>query len=208
MVTVVDFRMGNIRSVINACEYLGMPARASGDPEVVANSGMLVLPGVGSFRAAMRNLKGLGLAEALAEAVQVRRRPLLGICLGMQLLAEEGTEDGLTPGLGWVPGRVERFRFEDPGVKVPHVGFNTVRVVRPGALFAGLPEQMDFYFVHSYRLVCREEETVTGWADYHGRFVASVQRGNIAGTQFHPEKSQSNGLLVLRNFFASGGPDA
>ena len=204
MITIVNYRMGNIRSVESALEYLGAPCQISGDPRTIERSDMLILPGVGSYRAAMQNLNTLGMTDALNEAVQIRKRPILGICLGMQLLADEGTEDGITPGLGWIPGRVVRFSFEDPAVKIPHIGFNSVHVETSDPLFSAMPAEVDFYFVHSFHFQCQDSASVSGWADYQGRFTASVQRDNIYGTQFHPEKSQSNGLQVLKNFVEMG----
>ncbi len=203
MITIVNYMMGNIRSVQNALAYLEADAHVSSDPAVIAQSDKLILPGVGSFRSAMENLRTMGIVEALHEAVVARKRPILGICLGMQLLAEKGTEDGMTEGLGWIAGKVVRFDFPDSSHKIPHIGFNSVSFV-PGdnPLFNSMGERSDFYFVHSYHFTCRNALDVTGWCDYNGQFVASVQAGNIFGTQFHPEKSQSNGLKVLRNFIA------
>jgi len=204
MITIVNYRMGNIRSVQSALEYLGTPCQISGDPRTIERSDMLILPGVGSFRVAMQNLTMLGMTDALHEAVLIRKRPILGICLGMQLLADEGTEDGITPGLGWIPGRVVRFAFDNPLTKVPHIGFNSVHVATRDPLFTAMPDEVDLYFVHSYHFLCSENASISGWADYQGRFTASVQKGNIYGTQFHPEKSQSNGLRVLKNFVELG----
>lgn len=203
MITIVNYRMGNIRSIQNALEYLGVAAQVSSAPYVIAGSDKLILPGVGSFRAAMENLRSMRIVEALNEAVLNKKRPILGICLGMQLLAAEGTEDGITHGLGWITGNVIRFDFQDLSYKVPHIGFNSVHFV-PGnnPLYQGMGEHSDFYFVHSYHFACLDSKNVTGWSDYYGRFVASVQHENIFGTQFHPEKSQSNGLKVLKNFIA------
>ena len=201
MITIVNYKMGNIRSIQNALEYLGVAARVSSDPAVISGSEKLILPGVGSFRIAMENLRGMGIVDALHEAVLIKQRPVLGICLGMQLLAEEGTEEGLTRGLGWIRGNVVRFDLHDPSHKVPHIGFNTVQFVQANnLLFKNMGEHSDFYFVHSYHFSCADSKDVSGWSDYHGRFVASVQHDNIFGTQFHPEKSQSNGLTVLKNF--------
>jgi len=203
-VTVVDYGMGNLRSIRGALEFLGVPHRVSADPAEIAAADRLILPGVGSFGAAMRNIEARGLGEPLEEAVMRRGRPILGICLGMQLFAAWGEEEGRTRGLGWIPGRVARFRFDDPSLKVPHVGFNTAEVARGDEpLFEGLGGGADFYFVHSYRLEPEEPSSVTSWTDYGGRFPASVRRGNVTGTQFHPEKSQSNGLRLLRNFARS-----
>ena len=137
--------MGNIRSVQNALAYLGKDSQVSSDPRTIAESEKLILPGVGSFRTAMQNLLELGIVEALHEAVIVKGRPVLGICLGMQLLAQEGTEDGITNGLGWIPGRVVRFELTDPSYRVPHIGFNSVRFVQGGnVLFRNMGERLIF----------------------------------------------------------------
>ncbi len=200
MITIVDYKMGNLRSVRNALGFLGYESRVSGNPDEIADSKMLILPGVGSFREAMKNIRETGLEEALNEGVLNKKRPILGICLGMQLLASEGTEDGITKGLNWIPGTVQKFRFDDPWIRLPHVGFNAVHFKETGRnLSEGLGESVDFYFVHSYHFVC-EDKYVTGETDYHQLFVSSVKRNNICGMQFHPEKSQCNGLKLLKNF--------
>lgn len=200
MITVVNYGMGNIRSIINALDYLNIKSRVVSSPQDILGSDSLILPGVGSFFIAMQNLHSLNLIDSLNEAVLVNKRPVLGICLGMQLLAEIGTEDGNVRGLGWIPGYVKRFDFEKASYRIPHTGFNSVSFVAPkSSLFNYLGNQEDFYFVHSYHVEC-DSEYVSGYVDYHGKFVASIERENIYGTQFHPEKSQSNGLMVLRNF--------
>lgn len=201
MITIVNYKMGNIRSVVNALEYLRVPCRVSSDPAEILASEKLILPGVGSFNVAMKNLNRAGLVSPLNEVVLDKKRPILGICLGMQLLAGAGEEDGETRGLGWIDARVVRFKFDDPLVRIPHTGFNAVHFSqRSSRLFASLSNHADFYFVHSYHMICNRAEDIIGRADYHGEFVATVEKDNVFGTQFHPEKSQSNGLLVLRNF--------
>lgn len=200
MIAVVNYGMGNIRSVVNALEFLGAPSRVVEKPHEILKSEKLILPGVGSFFRAMQNLHERGFVEPLNEVVLVKQRPLLGICLGMQLLATHGTEDGDVPGLGWIPGRVIRFSFDNPTYRVPHTGFNTVEFgPNPCPLYDRLDREADFYFVHSYHFEC-ENRYITGQTDYHGPVVASVVFKNIYGVQFHPEKSQSNGLVLLRNF--------
>ena len=200
MISIVNYGMGNIRSVQNALSYVGGASRVVSSPEEILKSSKLILPGVGSFRAAMENIRRENLELPLNEAVLKRGAPILGICLGMQILAEEGEEDGPTKGLGWIRGRVQRFPAEKLSIKVPHIGFNSVEFEpsKPG-LFQALGGKADFYFVHSYRMVCARED-VSCWANYGEKFIAGVQKKNIFGLQFHPEKSQSNGLSVLKKF--------
>jgi len=201
MLTIVDYGMGNLRSVTNALGYLGETAQVSGDPATIMRSDKLILPGVGSFRRAMENIRGRGLLEPLAEAVAVKKVPVLGICLGMQLLATRGEEDGGADGLGWIAGEVVPFAFNDAAARIPHIGFNAAwSAGRSSPVFAALADPADFYFVHSYFLRCQDEASVALWCDYHGRFCAAVERENVFGTQFHPEKSQANGLALLARF--------
>jgi glutamine amidotransferase len=199
-VTIVDYGMGNLWSIKSALEYLGVPSVIESSPEKIASSERLILPGVGSFARAMHNLNERGLTEALNQAVIDRRRPVLGICLGMQLLANAGSEDGLTNGLGWIPGEVVRLKEAVVG-KVPRVGFDNVQFTGENEpLFAGLGGHADFYFVHSYHFLPKKSDVVKGTCDSGISIVAAVGAENIFGVQFHPEKSQSNGLRLLHNF--------
>jgi glutamine amidotransferase len=201
MLTIVDYGMGNLRSVRNAVAYLGGDAGVSSDPAAIARSDKLILPGVGSFRRAMENIGRRDLADPLAEAVLHRKVPVLGICLGMQLLARRGEEDGGASGLGWIQGEVVPFRFEDASARVPHVGFNSVVATAPSSkVFGHIQEPTDFYFVHGYFLRCDSDASVALWCDYNGRFCAGVEHENVFGTQFHLEKSQANGLAILARF--------
>jgi glutamine amidotransferase len=193
--------MGNLWSVLSALRYLGVEPIVSGDPAVVVAADSLILPGVGSFRKAMQALQTLGLVEALSEAVLSRKSKILGICLGMQLLAERGTEDGECPGLGFIPGSIDRFTREELGsLKVPHIGFNQVRATPHSRLFKGIVSPADFYFVHSYRLLAADFPGDRGLCCYGTEFLAAYEHENIFATQFHPEKSQTNGLKLLNNF--------
>jgi glutamine amidotransferase len=200
---IVDYGMGNLWSVFSALRYLGAAPIVSADPDVVAKANTLILPGVGSFNKAMQALNNSGLADALRDAVIVRQRKLLGICLGMQLLAERGNEDGVCPGLGFIPGTVDRFtRGELQDGKLPHIGFNRVRADAKSRLFQGIMKSSDFYFVHSYRLLANGLPGKHGICNYGVDFLAAIEHENIFATQFHPEKSQTNGLQLLSNFLA------
>jgi glutamine amidotransferase len=201
MIAIVDYGMGNLRSVQNALEFVGASCTITGDTATLLDADKVILPGVGSFRAAMENIERRGLRAPLDRCVHQQGKPFLGICLGMQLLAERGDEDGPSDGLGFLPAEVKRFPFKDPSLPIPHIGFNAVALGgRP--LFAGLGDSADFYFVHSFRMECREAGDVVGWCEYGERFAAAVEHGNVVGTQFHPEKSQTNGLRLLANFVA------
>lgn len=205
MIGIVDYGMGNLRSVRNAVENLGFPSRIVDAPDDLSGCRRLILPGVGSFREAMENIRGRGWVPALERAVFGERTPILGICLGMQLFLSAGDEDGPSEGLGWIEGHVRRLEVPD-GTKLPHVGFNSVRhSPRPG-LLSGVEDLSDFYFVHSYHVVPRDASIVTSRAVHGVEFASSVQTGSIFGTQFHPEKSQGNGLRLLHAFLRESDP--
>lgn len=198
MIAIIDYRMGNLRSVEKGFEHAGVEdVRVTDDPAVLAAADGIVLPGVGAFRDASANLRESGLWDVLLDRVKAGT-PFLGICLGLQLLADVGLEDGEWEGLGLVPGTCERL---PGGVKIPHIGWNTVEYPRESALFDGIPESTAFYFVHSYRLVPQDESCIIGSAEYGVRFAAAVQFGPAAyAVQFHPEKSSTDGLALLANF--------
>lgn len=195
-IAIINYGMGNLLSVQKALARLGYPAEITSDPEVVAAAPGVILPGVGAFADAMVNLQRLGLAAALRE-VDRRGVPLLGICLGLQLFFTTSAEGGRVAGLDFLPGKVERLPV---GLKVPHIGWNQVHLRRPGALFQGIPQESNYYFVHSYYIEPADSGIVTGVTEYGLIFAASVQRGNLFGVQFHPEKSSRWGLKVLKNF--------
>lgn len=199
-VLIIDYSMGNLRSVQNAFAAVGCQAVVSRSPSDLRRADRIVLPGVGAFGDGMRNLEQSGWIDALEAEVRGRAKPFLGLCLGMQVLAERGSEHGDHPGLGWLPGEVERFPAN--GIRVPHVGWNDVAVARHSRLCSGLEDRASFYFVHSYVLRLRDETPVVGTCDYGGPFPAIVERDNLFATQFHPEKSQRSGLAILRNFAA------
>jgi len=208
-VAVVDYGSGNLHSAVKALERA---ARESGtetivltrDPEVVARADRIVLPGVGAFADCKRGLDAVpGMVDAMTDAVRKKGRPFFGICVGMQLLADRGLENEVTAGLGWISGEVDRIAPGDPALKVPHMGWNTLAPQKPHSLFDGIPlgpRGLHAYFVHSYNLKPADKGDLVAEADYGGAITAAVARGNVAGTQFHPEKSQLLGLAVLANF--------
>ncbi len=198
--TIVDYGMGNLRSVQKAFSAVGGSPEVTGDPARVRQSRRLVLPGVGAFGDAMRNLREAGLDAAILESVG-GGTPLLGLCLGLQLLFDEGEEFGHHPGLGIIPGRVRKL---PAGVRVPHVGWNQVEGLRPDPLLEGIPEGDYFYFVHSFYVEPASPGSVLGWTDYGLRFCSVARNGNAWGAQFHPEKSQDAGKRLLRNFLRVG----
>ena len=214
MIGIVDYNMGNLASVINAFRKVGADARLESDPSNLAQYDKLILPGVGAFGDAMEHLKSNGMDEAV-KAYSASGKPLLGICLGMQLLFESSEEFGKTEGLGLIPGNVVAFdesRFDHPQ-KVPHMGWNELFVQRTkrmedgrwkmedgrSPLFAGLPDEFYLYFVHSFHAVCDDKYAI-GKTHYGYEFVSAVQNGNIFGIQPHPEKSHENGLKIIENF--------
>ena len=200
MVTIVDYGSGNLRSVQKAFEHLGAAATITDDPQVVAAAERLVLPGVGAFGDAMRELHRRDLVAPIVAHVRADR-PFFGICMGLQLLFDTGREGGRHEGLGLLAGDVARFDLP-AGYKVPHMGWNTV-TWRPGARPAGCADGEHFYFVHSYHARPADESVVAAVADYGGPLCAAVARGRLFATQFHPEKSQAAGLRLLRAFLAS-----
>ena len=198
-IVIVDYGLGNLWSVMNAFEFMGANVILSSDPEVVAASCKLVLPGVGSFGTGMNNLHERGLVGALHEAVLNRGVPILGICLGMQLLADASEEAPGVNGLGWIPGHVRK--FTDKTLRLPHMGFNGVGADAVNPLFeTGLAAPEDFYFVHSYCFVPDNVAHGLARTRYGDEFISAVHKGNIFGVQFHPEKSQSSGLKLISRF--------
>lgn len=201
MIVVIDYGMGNVGSVVNMLRKVGADAEATGDVDAIAQASKLVLPGVGAFDAAMTRLRDRDLVSVLNRRVIEDAVPILGICLGMQVMTES-SEEGREAGLGWFAGGTRRFRFEDgePRLRVPHMGWNVVRTVKPTPLFDGMFEEPRFYFVHSYHVYCRNQDDVMLTTDYGYRFVSGISKGNIYGVQFHPEKSHAYGMRLLKNF--------
>ena len=200
-VLIVDYGMGNIASARRAIEECGAEVLVSGDPADIRAADRIVLPGVGAFPVAMARLRETGWVNALRSAVHDDGLPLLGVCLGMQLLADESDEVTKTQGLGLIPGRVERIVPTDAAERVPHVGWNEVRH-NGGALFQGVPSGSDFYFVHSYRFVPVSDDAILATTPYAGETVSAVGNDRVAGVQFHPEKSSRVGFRLLKNFLA------
>ncbi|HYD50225.1 MAG TPA: imidazole glycerol phosphate synthase subunit HisH [Terriglobales bacterium] len=199
MIVVIDSGTGNLHSVVRAFERIGAAAIVSVSPHQVAKAERIVLPGVGSARAAMATLAEHQLIEPLEQRVRGDCVPFLGICLGLQLLTRT-SEEGEVSGLGWIAAATVRLRPTDPLQKVPHLGWSDVNIRRSAPLFAGVPAGACFYFAHSYAVRCDDETSIAAEAEYGMRFAAAVQQGNVFGVQFHPEKSQAHGLQVLRNF--------
>ena len=202
MIAVINYGMGNVGSILNMLSKIGVPAGISSDPKEIADAEKLILPGVGAFDTGMTHIREMGLLPLLNEKVLDRKTPVLGICLGMQLLTLR-SEEGRQPGLGWIDGEAIRFRFDPQksGLKIPHMGWNRANPLRTRSLFKGFDEkEAVFYFVHSYHVVCNQEEDVLAVTHHGYNFASAVQRGNIMGTQFHPEKSHRYGLRLLKNF--------
>jgi glutamine amidotransferase len=200
VIVIVDHGMGNLGSVHNMLRKIGADAVRSADPAVIEGADKLVLAGIGAFDGAVGRLAELGLVDLLDELVLGRRVPVLGVCLGMQLMAQS-SEEGARTGLGWLDAEVRRFSFApDVRLPVPHMGWQEISVTRPSALFDPAEADPRFYFSHAYHLVCHDPADVTATATYGYEFPAAVERGNILGTQFHPEKSHVFGLEVYRRF--------
>jgi glutamine amidotransferase len=210
MIAIVDYGMGNLRSVWKAFRHLGADARLTQDPDEVIRAERIVLPGVGAFGDCMGNLKRLDLLSALREAIS-RGTPYLGICIGLQILFTESTEFGRTPGLGILEGTVDRFPSESaththhPGatLKIPHMGWNSLKILKRAPHFQGIPEKAFFYFVHSYYVQPQDPGIVASTTEYGLEFASSVWNDNLFACQFHPEKSQEMGLRLLKNFLDS-----
>lgn len=199
-VMIVDYGVGNLASVAAAVEKVGYQGVISGDPVTLRKAHKLILPGVGAFGDGMKSLRERGLADVLDALVLKAGVPVLGICLGFQLIATRSEEFGEHEGLGWLDADVVRLRPADETLRVPHVGWNELYQTKPSPLFEDIEDGTLFYYVHSYRMVPRSDDVVIGECDYGGRFAAAVRKDNIFAVQFHPEKSQRGGLSLLKNF--------
>ena len=199
-ITIIDFGMGNLQSIKRKFNKAGANAIITSDPFEIINADKLVLPGVGHFKNAIQNLKDLKLWEVLNEAVLVKKTPILGICLGMQLMSEH-SEEGDIDGLGWFDANVVKFKIKDSlKFKVPHKGWNSLIVLKPSKLFNEIDLKTEFYFVHSFHFQCNNKSDILSETVYENKFVSAVQKENIFGFQFHPEKSHDSGELLLKNF--------
>ena len=196
-IIIVDYGMGNVYSLQSALKFLEFDSICTSNHEEITNADKIILPGVGSFKEAIDNIKRLNLIPVLKTAVIENKTPILGICLGMQLLGSSSTEDKFSKGLGFFPGIVEK--FNNNSLKIPHVGFNNVLPANNSKLYSDFNKNLDFYFVHSYRMLTEVKNGVA-YCNYGEDFVASFEYQNIFGTQFHPEKSQTNGLKLIKNF--------
>lgn len=200
MLVIIDYKSGNIGSILNMLKRIGCTARLSSEIEDIRRANRILLPGVGSFDNGMKNLKQIdGLVATLSERVLVDKIPILGICLGMQLLMER-SEEGGEAGLGWIKGEVKRIRAVEPRLRIPHMGWNMVYPMSCDTLFYGLEDEAYFYFVHSYCVHAVDDSHVLGVTEYGNRFVSAVCKENIFGVQFHPEKSHKFGMQLLKNF--------
>lgn len=200
MIAIIDYGMGNLRSVHKALEAVGADAVVSSRPQTILDADSVVLPGVGAFKNCMDNLDRLGLIDVVRKSIQ-SGKPFLGICLGLQLLFEESVEFGTVAGLGILPGKVMRFHFpDDPALKVPHMGWNTLTLHKPSPLFDSMEVHPYYYFVHSYYVAPENRDIVATTTRYGEDFVSGIEHDNIHAFQFHPEKSQKQGLALLEKF--------
>lgn len=202
-IVIIDYGMGNLGSIANMLKKIGSSAVISSDTQVIVQAEKLVLPGVGAFDHGMTRLNETGILPVINERVLEGGVPVLGICLGMQLMTQR-SEEGELPGLGWIEADTVRFQFgpEQAELKIPHMGWNTVRIARDRELFAPVDADPRYYFVHSFHAVCRHAEDVLTWTHYGYEFVSGFSRANITGVQFHPEKSHKYGMTLLKNWAA------
>jgi glutamine amidotransferase len=198
MLTIVDYNAGNLRSVKRACDKVGLQSQLTQDPDVVVRASKIIFPGVGAAKSAMDTVHRTGLDQALKAAAK-KGTPILGICVGAQIMLDR-SEEGDVPALGVIPGVTRRFKLADPTLKIPHIGWNQVRVTQPHPLLAGLRDSDEVYFVHSYYLDPSSRDNVYATTDYGGDFCCAIGRDNLFATQFHPEKSGPVGLALLQRF--------
>jgi len=200
MLSIIDFGMGNLKSVKRKMDRIGVESIITSDPEEIKRSDKIILPGVGHFAKAVSEIKCRGLWDLLSDQVLVKKKPVLGICLGMQLMAKH-SEEGNADGFGWIDAKVVRFMVSDTArYKIPHMGWNTINPVKDSSLFANITSDSEFYFVHSYHVQCNNSDDILAETIYDYSFTSAFQKENIFGVQFHPEKSHDAGEQLLRNF--------
>lgn len=200
MIVIVDYKMGNLGSISHKIKKLGHSSVISSDISVIKKAKKIILPGIGSFEKAMKNIHELNLIDILNEKVLVEQVPLLGICLGMQLVTEK-SEEGNSKGLGWINGEVVKFKVKDSlKHKIPHIGWNQISIAKESLLMKGIPDLSEFYFVHSYYVKQGNQDDVLNETEFEYKFTSAIQKGNIFGVQYHPEKSHDTGALLLKNF--------
>lgn len=200
MILIIDYGMGNLGSIANMIKRLGYKTSISNDIDKIKTAKKIILPGVGAFDEAMRNLRRLNITELIKTKVIEEKTPILGICLGMQLMANK-SEEGREEGLGLIEAEVVKFHFSDNNkLKIPHMGWNTINIQKEHPLFSGFYDEPRFYFVHSYHVVCNNNNNVLTTTEYGYPFVSSYAKNNILGVQFHPEKSHKFGMKLIKNF--------
>jgi glutamine amidotransferase len=199
LIIIIDYGLGNLASIKNMFKKIGAESMISSDPEDIFKASKLILPGVGHFAKGIENLSKSGLIPILSKAVLEDKKPVLGICLGMQLMTSH-SEEGDTKGLGWIEAETKRFKFEDRNIKIPHMGWSENKYVQNIPLTKGIENEQRYYFVHSYHVECLHPENVLGTCNYGIDFHSAIIRDNIAGVQFHPEKSHKFGMTLLKNF--------
>jgi glutamine amidotransferase len=204
VIAILGYGLGNLKAFANIYKELNVPFVVAEDRQTLARADRIILPGVGAFDPAMQRLRASGLFETLEEIVVGRGKPVLGVCVGMQMLAQS-SEEGSEPGLGWIDGTVTKIRFaeDEPRGLLPHMGWSTIAPRADEPLFMGHDDALGFYFLHSYRFVCNDRANVIATADYATPFDCAVRRDNVLGVQFHPEKSHHNGIRLLKNFAES-----
>jgi glutamine amidotransferase len=198
-IIILDYKMGNLGSIINMYKYLGYDVIVTNDRDKIKEAGKLILVGVGSFNHAMQNISDLDIISILNEKVLMDKIPILGICLGMQIFGN-GSEEGNLPGLGWIDADVVKFNNNDLKLKIPHMGWNTVKPEKESVLLSNMVDQTRFYFVHSYYMRCNESRDILLTTPYGFDFTSAIEKENIIGVQFHPEKSHKYGMNILKNF--------
>jgi glutamine amidotransferase len=203
-VTIVDYQSGNISSVINSFKQVAkdkVKIEITSDLNKIKSSDKLILPGQGSFKSCVESLNSInGLQDALKEFAIINKKPLLGICVGLQMFADVGYEESETRGLGWIPGKVNKINNQNGKFKLPHIGWNEIEIIKKSKIFKGIQNKSHMYFVHSYELVPEDKSVISATTDYSSKIVCSVEKENLFGTQFHPEKSDKIGLKIIDNF--------